>query len=58
VDELKQASLDAKHMGSLDRAIAGMAEKPVRVDVPAFAHDVHDLQSLDEVARTLVREPR
>jgi hypothetical protein len=32
-----------------------MSNRPIRVNVEAFSSDVHDLPSLDRVARTLVR---
>jgi len=54
VDELKQSSLDARHLVALEQTVARMRKKPLRVNVPAFAHDVHDLKTLEEVARTLV----
>lgn len=53
LDEARQGELDAAHLAVLDRAIAEAREKPLRVDVPAYAKDVHDLAALAEVARVL-----
>ncbi len=54
-DEAVQAALDAHHLTLLDRALDGSAAKSIRVRVPAFPYDVHDLTSLDDVARILAR---
>ncbi|MBI5531455.1 MAG: ArsA family ATPase [Deltaproteobacteria bacterium] len=54
-DEARQAELDARHLHVLDEAFAGMDRRPLRVDVKAFTDDVHDIPSLDRVARILVR---
>ena len=54
-DEVLQAELDARHLHVLDDALKQMPRRPVRVDVEAFSHDVHDIPSLDQVARILVR---
>lgn len=50
-DEAVQAALDAHHLKLLDRALDGAAKTALRVTVPAFPYDVHDLQSLNEVAK-------
>jgi len=55
--EQRQASLDAHHLRTLDDAIQRMTRRPLRVNVPAFPYDVHDLTSLDQVARELVAAP-
>jgi anion-transporting ArsA/GET3 family ATPase len=51
-DQKRWAALDRAHLeilaGSLGKRI------PVRVDVPAFAGDVHDIQTLTRVAEALV----
>jgi anion-transporting ArsA/GET3 family ATPase len=53
-DEFRQSELDARHLHVLDDAIARSSPRPLRVNVPAFPHDVHDLRSLDQVASVLV----
>lgn len=52
-DEIRQAEVDARHLHVLSEALSKFTTKPLRVDVTAFAYDVHDLTSLDEVARVL-----
>jgi anion-transporting ArsA/GET3 family ATPase len=56
-DEARLAATDAARLGRLAEALAGMAPRPVRVDVPALPYDVHDLRSLAEVAGVLVGAP-
>jgi anion-transporting ArsA/GET3 family ATPase len=51
-DEERRAELDRAHLQVLG-AILGN-QSPVRVDVPAFAGDVHDIKTLARVARALV----
>lgn len=53
-DEAVQAALDAHHLTILDRALDGGAASAMRIRVPAFPYDVHDLASLDEVAKILM----
>lgn len=56
-EELQQANLDAQHLRILDNAMRRLPSRPLRVHVPAFPYDVHDLASLDQVARVLVAAP-
>jgi anion-transporting ArsA/GET3 family ATPase len=53
-DEARRGDLDATHLEELERLIRGGGAPPVRVDVPAFAHDVHDLSALAEVSKVLL----
>jgi anion-transporting ArsA/GET3 family ATPase len=53
-DEVLQAQLDARHLHVLDEAFERMPLRPLRVNVEAFTDDVHDIPSLDRVARILV----
>lgn len=55
LDEASRGALDAKELEALDRVLADAADRPIRVDVPAFAKDVHDLDALAKVSRILVR---
>ena len=52
-DEERQARVDAGHLARLTEALAVARPKPLRVDVPALAYDVHDVKTLAEVARVL-----
>jgi anion-transporting ArsA/GET3 family ATPase len=52
-DEHKEAELDRMHLAELGRALEGESPPPIRVDVPAYAGDVHDLEALARVAKTL-----
>lgn len=54
LDEASRGELDAKELQALDRALADAPDRPLRVDVPAFAKDVHDIDALAKVARILV----
>lgn len=56
LDEASRGALDAKELEALDRVLANAPDRPIRVDVPAFAKDVHDLDALAKVARILVRD--
>jgi anion-transporting ArsA/GET3 family ATPase len=49
-DEVRQAKTDAQHLTRLDRALETTSPPALRVDVPAFPYDVHDLASLATVA--------
>jgi anion-transporting ArsA/GET3 family ATPase len=51
-DEARQASLDRRHLAAL-AALEADRDRPLRVEIPAFAGDVHDLQALTKVARAL-----
>jgi anion-transporting ArsA/GET3 family ATPase len=53
-DEAHLAQVDSANLQALQQVMNGMPSAPLRVDVEAFAHDVHDLASLDQVARALV----
>jgi anion-transporting ArsA/GET3 family ATPase len=48
-DEARRAALDAGHL----RALGPGQKGQIRVDVPAFAGDVHDMRALFRVARAL-----
>lgn len=54
LEEAFRGELDAKQLEALDHALVNAPDRPVRVDVPAFAKDVHDLEALAQVARILV----
>lgn len=56
LDEAMRGELDAKELEALDRALADAPDRPLRVDVPAFAKDVHDIEALATVARILVED--
>jgi anion-transporting ArsA/GET3 family ATPase len=51
-DEERRAELDRAHLEVLGASLGH--QSPVRVDVPAFAGDVHDIKTLARVARALV----
>lgn len=51
-DEARLGELDRHHMKAL-AALDDAGNRPVRVEVPAFAGDVHDLRSLAKVAAIL-----
>ncbi len=50
-EEARLGELDRKHLGAL--ASFGAAERAIRVEVPAFAGDVHDIRALARVAAVL-----
>jgi anion-transporting ArsA/GET3 family ATPase len=52
-DEARIASLDQSHLAAL-AAIEEDGDRPLRVEVPAFAGDVHDIRTLSRVAAALV----
>jgi anion-transporting ArsA/GET3 family ATPase len=52
-DERRLADLDRAHLKVLS-ALELAGDRPVRIDVPAFAGDVHDLAALARVADVLV----
>jgi len=54
LDEASRGELDAKELEVLDQALADSSDRPIRVDVPAFAKDVHDIEALAKVAGILV----
>jgi hypothetical protein len=54
LDEIRQADVDARHLHALDNALRSISPAPIRLDIPAFPYDVHDLKSLDDVACVLV----
>jgi anion-transporting ArsA/GET3 family ATPase len=56
-DEARWAALDASRLKRLGEALEAMKPRPLRVDIPALSHDVHDLRSLAEVAGALVGAP-
>jgi anion-transporting ArsA/GET3 family ATPase len=51
-DESRLAEMDRRHMTALAALDEGKST-PIRVEVPAFAGDVHDLRALAQVARFL-----
>jgi anion-transporting ArsA/GET3 family ATPase len=51
-DQERRAELDRAHLAVLGASLGH--QSPVRVDVPAFAGDVHDLKTLARVAGALV----
>ena len=51
-DEARLAEMDRRHMTALAALDEGPS-RPIRVEVPAFAGDVHDLRALAQVARLL-----
>jgi anion-transporting ArsA/GET3 family ATPase len=51
-DEALRAALDRAHLEALGASLG--QKSPVRVDVPAFAGDVHDIRALARVARALI----
>jgi hypothetical protein len=51
-DESRLAEMDRRHMAAL-AALDEDKGRPIRVEVPAFAGDVHDLRALAQVARLL-----
>lgn len=56
LDEASRGELDAKQLEVLDRVLSEAPDRPIRVDVPAYAKDIHDLEDLAQVARVLVRK--
>jgi hypothetical protein len=52
-DETRQATSDRSTLARLDRALGEMTPSPLRVNVPAFPYDVHDIPSLARVAAVL-----
>jgi anion-transporting ArsA/GET3 family ATPase len=52
-DEDRLASLDRRHLAAL-AAIDEGGDRPLRVEIPAFAGDVHDIKTLSRVAEALV----
>ncbi len=56
-DEARRGELDALHLEELRVAMLGGTDRPLRVDVPAFARDVHDLRALAAVASVLAGPP-
>jgi anion-transporting ArsA/GET3 family ATPase len=51
-DEARLGDLDRRHLGALSPLDEGQ-KRPIRVEIPAFAADVHDLGSLARVAAIL-----
>ncbi|HMI85834.1 MAG TPA: ArsA-related P-loop ATPase [Polyangiaceae bacterium] len=51
-DETREGELDRRNLAALAGLNDG-AERPIRVDVPALAGDVHDLRALAKVAAAL-----
>jgi anion-transporting ArsA/GET3 family ATPase len=51
-DEAHLADMDRRHLAAL-AALDDGASRPIRVEVPAFAGDVHDLRALAKVASIL-----
>jgi anion-transporting ArsA/GET3 family ATPase len=51
-DEARLGEMDRRHLGAL-AALDDGTSRPVRVEVPAFAGDVHDLATLAKVAAIL-----
>jgi anion-transporting ArsA/GET3 family ATPase len=51
-DEARQGALDAQHLAALGDLVTHDGA-PLRVDVPAFPGDVHDLATLARVARVI-----
>jgi hypothetical protein len=51
-DEAKLGQMDRRHLSALSALDVGGAG-PLRVEVPAFAGDVHDLRRLAQVAAVL-----
>jgi anion-transporting ArsA/GET3 family ATPase len=54
-DEATQAAMDAHHLLVLHEALHLVDPAPLRAMVPAFPYDVHDLESLHDVAKALAR---
>lgn len=52
-DEATQASMDAVHLRVLDETFLLADPPPLRANVPAYPYDVHDLESLHDVAEVL-----
>ena len=52
-DEARLAALGQRHMAALAAMEQG-DDRPLRVEVPAFAGDVHDIEALSKVAAVLV----
>jgi anion-transporting ArsA/GET3 family ATPase len=52
-DEARFGALDRRHLAAL-KAIEEGGEPPLRVEIPAFAGDVHDIKTLSRVAAALV----
>jgi anion-transporting ArsA/GET3 family ATPase len=51
-EESRRAALDHSHLAALDVLEQGQ-DRPLRVEIPAFAGDVHDIQALFRVAAVL-----
>jgi anion-transporting ArsA/GET3 family ATPase len=52
-DEVVQAAVDASHLRILDETFLLADPTPLRANVPAYPYDVHDLESLNDVAKVL-----
>ncbi len=52
-DEVTQAAMDASHLRILDETLLLADPAPLRANVPAYPYDVHDLESLHDVAKVL-----
>lgn len=55
-DERRQAEIDAHNLLTLDEGLEHKTPRPIRVHVPAFARDVHDIAALDQIACALMTQ--
>src|SRR5262249_24906569 len=52
-DDTRQGKMDAIHLMALESSLEDEGSKAIRVDVPAYPHDIHDIRGLAAIADLL-----